>query len=227
MGESYGRDVAGRAHQPPAQRPPAPNGAATVHDLIATNMVSLSKTDSPLLEVRDVSRHFGGLSAVSDFSLQLCRGDLTGLIGPNGAGKTTCFNLITGIYKPSAGQIIACGQRIDGLSPAAINRAGIARTFQNIRLFKNLTVLDNVMVGLQPPEKAALFAPCSEPPASRASAREAEADAMLLLETLNLAGKAHDAASSLPYGDQRRLEIARGAGHRPARYCCLTNLPRG
>src|SRR5437868_13676240 len=104
-----------------------------------------------LLDVARVSKNFGGLAAVSDFSLELRRGELIGLIGPNGAGKTTCFNLITGVYAPSSGHIVACGKQIDGLPPAQINRAGIARTFQNIRLFQNLSVLDNVMVGFNRP----------------------------------------------------------------------------
>src|SRR5436305_1716620 len=121
-------------------------------------MVSASETkSSALLQVRNVSRYFGGLSAVSDFSLQLGRGELIGLIGPNGAGKTTCFNLITGVYAPSSGEIETVGRRIDGLSPMQINRAGIARTFQNIRLFANLTVLDNVTVGFNRPAEMGLF----------------------------------------------------------------------
>jgi len=169
----------------------------------------------PLLEVREVTRSFGGLTAVSDFSLELCRGDLTGLIGPNGAGKTTCFNLITGIYRPSSGQIIACGQRIDGLAPAAINRAGIARTFQNIRLFQNLSVLDNVLVGLKRRGQRSLMSTVLRTAGFSRQRAAAEAEAMQLLETLNLADKAYDSASSLPYGDQRRLEIARALATEP------------
>src|ERR1044071_8838669 len=100
---------------------------------------------SPLLHVNNVSRYFGGLCAVSECSIELRHGELLGLIGPNGAGKTTVFNLITGVYPPSSGTIMGCGRRIDGLSSVAINRCGIARTFQNIRLFQSLTVLDNVI----------------------------------------------------------------------------------
>ena len=110
-----------------------------------------------LLVVDHVSRNFGGLVAVSDFSLRLNPGDLVGLIGPNGAGKTTAFNLITGVYKPSAGAITMAGKRIDGSPPAKICRSGIGRTFQNIRLFQNLSVLDNVVVGFNRPAENGLL----------------------------------------------------------------------
>jgi len=168
-----------------------------------------------LLQVQDVSRHFGGLSAVSHFSLELGRGELIGLIGPNGAGKTTCFNLITGVYAPSSGHIVACGKRIDGLPPAQINRSGIARTFQNIRLFQNLSVLDNVMVGFNRPSELGLFRSILRLPVYLRERDRSEAQGMELLATLDLADQAQQLARNLPYGDQRRLEIARALATGP------------
>src|SRR3954469_10952309 len=113
----------------------------------ATKLSDNASTDAPSLRCQCVCRTFGGLRAVTDFSLEVNLGELVGLIGPNGAGKTTAFNVITGVYPPTDGKVEMGGRRIDGLSPVQINRAGIARTFQNIRLFQNLTVLDNVIVG--------------------------------------------------------------------------------
>ena len=168
-----------------------------------------------LLVVDRVSRNFGGLAAVADFSLDLDPGELVGLIGPNGAGKTTCFNLITGVYAPSAGEIRMAGRRIDGLPPVKINHAGIARTFQNIRLFQNLTVLDNVVVGFnRSPEHGFVRTVLRTPKFSRERAAS-EARGMELLATLSLADKAGFVARNLPYGDQRRLEIARALATGP------------
>src|SRR4051812_36457697 len=171
--------------------------------------------NAPLLDVSHVSRNFGGLTAVSDFSLQLHRSELIGLIGPNGAGKTTAFNLITGVYAPSSGTTCASGRRIDGLSPVAINRSGIARTFQNIRLFANLTVLDNVIVAFNLSAEHGLLQTLLRTAHSSRDRADEERDGMKLLSTLGLAGKAGFIAKNLPYGDQRRLEIARALATRP------------
>src|SRR5947209_3865358 len=168
-----------------------------------------------LLQVQDVSRHFGGLSAVSHFSLELRRGELIGLIGPNGAGKTTCFNLITGVYAPSSGHISACGKRIDGSPPAAINRAGIARTFQNIRLFQNLSVLDNVAVAFDRSADHGLLGTILSSPRAERRRASVEDRSFELLDTLGLADKSRFIAKNLPYGDQRRLEIARALATDP------------
>jgi branched-chain amino acid transport system ATP-binding protein len=168
-----------------------------------------------LLDVRNVSRTFGGLTAVSDFSLQLAVGELVGLIGPNGAGKTTCFNLITGVYPPSRGEIRLGDRRINGLNPVAINRAGIARTFQNIRLFQNLTVLDNVVVGFTRSAEHGLLRTIFRTPRFARERDDAERRGMELLHTLGLDAKAHFVAKNLPYGDQRRLEIARALATGP------------
>src|SRR5436190_6395279 len=174
-----------------------------------------SQSDSCLLRVDHVSRHFGGLVAVNDFSLQLIDRELIGLIGPNGAGKTTVFNLITGVYSPTAGAITACNRRIDGLSPVQINRTGIARTFQNIRLFQNLTVLDNVIVGFNRSAEHGLLGTILRTPKFARERAQADADGLELLRTLRLDGKADYVAKNLPYGDQRRLEIARALATGP------------
>ena len=170
---------------------------------------------SSLLSVEGVSRKFGGLVAVSDFSLRLNAGDLVGLIGPNGAGKTTAFNLITGVYPPSSGEIYMAAKRIDGRPPVEICRAGVARTFQNIRLFQSLSVLDNVVVAFhRPGERGLLGTVLRTPRVSRERSR-AEADGIELLRTLGLGDKSDFVARNLPYGDQRRLEIARALATGP------------
>lgn len=171
--------------------------------------------EGALLSVDRVSRNFGGLVAVNDFSLRLAPGQLVGLIGPNGAGKTTAFNLITGVYKPSSGTITIAGKRIDGSTPAQISRSGIARTFQNIRLFQNLTVLDNVIVGFNRPAERGLIGTVLRTPRFARERARAEADGMELLRTLGLANMSVHLARNLPYGDQRRLEIARALATDP------------
>jgi branched-chain amino acid transport system ATP-binding protein len=167
------------------------------------------------LRVDRVSRHFGGLKAVQDFSLTVRTGELDGLIGPNGAGKTTAFNVITGVYPPTGGTVALDKRRIDGLAPADINRAGIARTFQNIRLFQGLTVLENVIVAFHRPGELNLWSTVLRTPGYIRERRRAEADGMELLDTLRLADKAAHRANALPYGDQRRLEIARALATNP------------
>lgn len=166
------------------------------------------------LRIDHVSRRFGGLVAVNDFSLSLRQGELQGLIGPNGAGKTTAFNLITGVYAPSSGQILLNEKRIDGLAPAAINRAGIARTFQNIRLFQNLSVVDNVSVAFDRSPRG-LARTIIATPGSERKRTSVEERSMDLLATLGLDGKGELIAKNLPYGDQRRLEIARALATSP------------
>jgi len=167
------------------------------------------------LEARCVSRNFGGLRAVTDFSLHVKCGDLVGLIGPNGAGKTTAFNVITGVYGPSAGTVCMNGRRIDGYNPVQINRCGIARAFQNIRLFQNLTVLDNVIVGFNQSAEHGLFGTIFRTAKFARERAASEARGMELLRTLRLDDKADYIAKNLPYGDQRRLEIARALATNP------------
>lgn len=162
-----------------------------------------------------VSRSFGGLKAVSDFKLCVARGDLVGLIGPNGAGKTTAFNVITGVYAPTAGSVYLNGQRICGQSPMQINRAGIARTFQNIRLFGSLTVLENVMVGFNQSAEHGFFSTILRTPKFGRERQREQHRAMELLDALKLADKSDWIARNLSYGDQRRLEIARALATEP------------
>lgn len=168
-----------------------------------------------LLDVVNVSRHFGGLKALTNFSFSVDRRELVGLIGPNGAGKTTAFNVVTGMYAPSSGAIFLDRRNIAGLSPVQINHAGIARTFQNIRLFQNLTVLDNVTVGFNQSAEHGLLGTVFRSPRFHREQAAFERMGMELLDTFNLADKAHLLARQLPYGDQRRLEIARALATRP------------
>lgn len=163
----------------------------------------------PLLELRDTSIQFGGLRAVSDVNLQVDDGELVGLIGPNGAGKTTVFNLITGVYTPTSGEIRFADRLIGGQPTHRITQAGIARTFQNIRLFRNLTVLENVRVARHLRMRASLWAAVLQTPGQQAEEAASEARCRELLAVFGLEQRADSRADSLPYGDQRRLEIAR------------------
>ena len=170
---------------------------------------------STLLEVSHLSISFGGLRAVDDLNLTIKKGELYGLIGPNGAGKTTAFNLLTGVYKPSEGIIRLDGKNITGLKTIEINKAGIARTFQNIRLFKDLTVLDNVKVGLHNLYSYSTLAAILRLPSYRRVEREMDKRAYELLEVFGLEGSASLKASQLPYGKQRKLEIVRALATNP------------
>lgn len=172
-----------------------------------------------LLAVNNLSMRFGGLKALSDFDFAIDGGELVGLIGPNGAGKTTAFNAVTGVYKPTAGTVVLAGRRIDGLSTVQINHAGIARTFQNIRLFGSLSVLDNVLVGFNPTATHGLLGLLVRSPRFSREVEAFRRQGMKLLETLKLAHAADRRAGSLPYGDQRRLEIARALATRPKVLC--------
>ena len=162
-----------------------------------------------MLEVKNIGISFGGLKAVDNFSLTIEKGQLYGLIGPNGAGKTTVFNMLTGVYKPSKGVITLDGENITGKSTRDINRAGIARTFQNIRLFKEMSVLDNVKVGLHNHYKYSTAEGVFRLPRFFSTEKEMDKKAMELLHVFELDDKADFLASNLPYGDQRKLEIAR------------------
>jgi branched-chain amino acid transport system ATP-binding protein len=175
----------------------------------------MSDAADALLRAEHLTRTFGGLTAVCDFCLRIAPGELQGLIGPNGAGKTTCFNLITGVYPPSSGQILLGGRRIDGQPPAAINRLGIARTFQNIRLFASLSVLDNVAVAFDRSAEKGLAGTILRTPRFARRRSEIEAEALELLTTMGLSDQAGLVARNLPYGGQRRLEIARALATRP------------
>jgi branched-chain amino acid transport system ATP-binding protein len=193
-----------------------------------------------LLEVRDLTMQFGGLTAVDRFNLTLNEGDIVGLIGPNGAGKTTVFNCLTGMYAPTSGEILLSGKRVDGLHPYEITRMGMARTFQNIRLFKQLTVYDNIRISFHNQSKYNLAAAVFRLPRFAKEEREILEKTEELLEIFGLYEHRNEIASSLPYGEQRQLEIARAlatnpqillldepaAGMNPQETEALTNLIR-
>ena len=169
----------------------------------------------PILEARKVTRRFGGLVAVREVDLQVGPGQIIGLIGPNGAGKTTFFNCITGMYAPSDGDVLFEGRRINGLSPDRITKLGIARTFQNLRLFSNMTARENVLVGRHCRTREGVLSSVIRGPRFRREERESFQRAAELLEFVGLAGKGDELARNLPYGDMRRLEIARALATEP------------
>ena len=168
-----------------------------------------------LLEVKNLSISFGGLKAVDNFHVEIEKGQLYGLIGPNGAGKTTIFNLLTGVYKPNAGSIVLDDTNITGKSTIEINQAGIARTFQNIRLFKDMSVLDNVKAGLHNHHKYSTVEGIFRLPRYYKIEKEMDEEAMNLLKVFDLDKECDFKASNLPYGKQRKLEIARALATEP------------
>lgn len=168
-----------------------------------------------LLEVKNLGISFGGLRAVNEFRLHIEKGCLYGLIGPNGAGKTTVFNLLTGVYRPNEGIILLDGENIVGKRTIDINKAGIARTFQNIRLFKDLTVLDNVKAGLHNHHKYSTIEGILRLPKYFKVEKEMDERAMELLKVFGLDTEADTLASNLPYGKQRKLEITRALATEP------------
>ncbi len=168
-----------------------------------------------LLEVKNLGISFGGLRAVDEFNVKIEKGSLYGLIGPNGAGKTTIFNLLTGVYKPTDGTIILDGKNITGKNTIHINRCGIARTFQNIRLFSNLSVIDNVKVGLQNHYKYSTAEGIFRLPRYFGKEKEMDKKAIELLKVFDLDKEADFLASGLPYGKQRELEIVRALATQP------------
>ena len=168
-----------------------------------------------LLEVKNLSISFGGLKAVDNIHINIEKGQLYGLIGPNGAGKTTIFNLLTGVYKPNAGSIVLDDTNITGKSTIEINQAGIARTFQNIRLFKDMSVLDNVKAGLHNHHKYSTVEGIFRLPRYFKIEKEMDEEAMNLLKVFDLDKECDFKASNLPYGKQRKLEIARALATEP------------
>jgi branched-chain amino acid transport system ATP-binding protein len=168
-----------------------------------------------ILSVKNLGISFGGLRAVDSFSIEIEKGELYGLIGPNGAGKTTIYNLLTGVYKPDAGQILLGGVNITGLSTIEINKAGIARTFQNIRLFKALSVLDNVKVGLHNNYKYSTASGILRLPGFFRTEKKMNEQAYDILKVFGLDKEANLLSANLPYGKQRKLEIARALATNP------------
>ena len=168
-----------------------------------------------ILETKNLGISFGGLRAVDDFNIEIQKGELYGLIGPNGAGKTTVFNLLTGVYQPTCGTAYLEGKKITGKKPAEINKAGIARTFQNIRLFSNLTVLDNVKIGLHNHYKYTTASGILRLPFYFKTEKKMNQRAMEMLKVFGLEEESGYLASNLPYGKQRKLEIARALATEP------------
>ncbi len=173
----------------------------------------------PVLVVDNVTLKFGGLVALDKVSFEIREGEILGLIGPNGAGKTTCFNVTTGVYRPTSGEVRFRGRRLTGMKRHKITQLGIARTFQNIRLFKSMTALENVLVGTDAQHKSGLASALLRLPRHRREESEGHDQAMELLKFMGLAGKADDLAVNLSYGDQRRLEIARAMATNPSLLC--------
>jgi branched-chain amino acid transport system ATP-binding protein len=163
-----------------------------------------------------VTKRFGGLEAVSKVDLELKEHAIYSIIGPNGAGKTTFFNCVTGFYTPEEGKIVFKGRNITGLSPDRVTRLGISRTYQNIRLFKNMTAVENILVGMQPHLKSGLLGGIFRDPRTNREEKEAVEEAVRLLTFINLKGKGDLLAKNLPYGEQRRLEIGRALASKPA-----------
>jgi branched-chain amino acid transport system ATP-binding protein len=170
---------------------------------------------TPILETKSITMRFGGLVAVNQFGLQLGPHDLVGVIGPNGAGKTTIFNMITGHYLPSEGEVYLDGQCINGVRPATITQQGIARTFQNIRLFKDLRVIDNIRLGAHFRTDYSFWSNIFRTPSFHREEQRVWDEAMELLKIFNLDKKWDHLAKNLPYGEQRRLEIARALATKP------------
>ena len=175
----------------------------------------MSDATQPILKAEHLGITFGGLKAVSNFNMTINKGELIGLIGPNGAGKTTVFNLLTGVYKPTEGEFWLDGTRMNGKKTYQVVRAGIARTFQNIRLFNDMTVLDNVKVGLHNQERYSGFEGVLRLPTYWKHEKAAHERAMELLSIFDMEHLANEQAGSLPYGAQRRLEIVRALATNP------------
>jgi branched-chain amino acid transport system ATP-binding protein len=173
----------------------------------------------PTLSVENLTMKFGGLTALDDVSFEIRPGEILGLIGPNGAGKTTCFNAITGVYQPTSGRVLFLGKPLVKLQRHAITKLGIARTFQNIRLFKAMTALENVLVGADTHSRSGFIHSLLRTPMQRREEEAAHEHANELLRFMGLENKRDELAANLSYGDQRRLEIARAMATKPKLLC--------
>lgn len=169
----------------------------------------------PLLKIENLSKSFGGLKAVSNLNIEINQGELIGLIGPNGAGKTTVFNLLTGVYDKTEGKMMFRDKEVSGLKPYQVTQRGMARTFQNIRLFSDLSVIDNVKIAYHQRTSYSLASALLRLPSFYSGEEAMQRKAMSLLKIFNLEDKAEEIAKNLPYGEQRRLEIARALGTDP------------
>jgi branched-chain amino acid transport system ATP-binding protein len=192
---------------------------AVVADVVAPDREIRVDYGQTLLKVDDVTVRFGGLVALDSVSFDIRRGEILGLIGPNGAGKTTCFNAMTGVYRPTSGEVRLEDKALGKASKHAITQFGIARTFQNIRLFAEMTALENVVVGTDARHRTSVLGALLRLPRHRHEERQAVDRAMALLEFVGIADRAADKAKNLPYGYQRRLEIARALATEPKLLC--------
>ncbi|MFD0841436.1 ABC transporter ATP-binding protein [Williamsia serinedens] len=190
-----------------------------VADVVAPSRDIGAKVGEPLLEVSGLTVRFGGVTALDDVSFTIDRGDIFGLIGPNGAGKTTCFNAITGVYEPAAGSVTFDGRPLKRVKRHQITRRGIARTFQNVRLFGEMTALENVVVGTDARHRTSVLGAALRLPRHHREERDAVDRGMALLEFVGIGARAAEKARNLPYGDQRRLEIARALATEPKLLC--------
>jgi len=187
--------------------------------IVATSREIDTPLGKPLVELNEVTVRFGGLVALDSVTFTINRGEILGLIGPNGAGKTTCFNAMTGVYRPTSGSVDFDGQVLGKLKRNQITRLGIARTFQNIRLFGEMTALENVVVGTDARHRTSVPGATFRMPRHRHEERDAIDRGMALLEFVGVGGRATEKARNLPYGDQRRLEIARALATEPKLLC--------
>lgn len=192
---------------------------AEVAEAVAADREIAVEVGETLLELSDVTLRFGGLTALDSVSFGIRRGEILGLIGPNGAGKTTCFNAMTGVYRPTSGQVLLEGKPLGKASRHGITQRGIARTFQNIRLFAEMTALENVVVGADARAKTSVLGALLRLPRHHREEQHAVDRAMALLEFVGIADRAADKAKNLPYGYQRRLEIARALATEPKLLC--------
>jgi branched-chain amino acid transport system ATP-binding protein len=170
---------------------------------------------TPVLELRGLTMRFGGVVAINELDLTVDQGEIFALIGPNGAGKTTVFNVVTGVYQPTEGQVVFAGSRIDGDKRFKVTKSGVARTFQNVRLFHNMSALENVLVGADAHHRTGLAGAALGLPWHRREERDGRAMARELMEFVGIGHRIHETAKNLPYGDQRRLEIARALATDP------------
>jgi len=185
----------------------------------STDGLPTAGSPNALLSLESVSLQFGGLKALNDVSFEVREGEILGLIGPNGAGKTTCFNVMTGVYQPTSGQVRFAGEPLGNRKRFAITRLGIARTFQNIRLFPNMTALENVLVGADAHHRTNVIDALFRTPRHRREEREGEQTAREVMRFMGLERRSEELARNLSYGEQRRLEIARAMATKPKLLC--------
>ncbi|GAA0834200.1 ABC transporter ATP-binding protein [Streptosporangium amethystogenes subsp. fukuiense] len=182
---------------------------------VTSEVAQAERSGRTMLELRNLVMRFGGVTALREVDLTIKEGEIFALIGPNGAGKTTVFNVVTGVYQPTEGEVRFLDEKISGVKRFKITKRGIARTFQNIRLFHNMTAIENVMVGADAHHRSGMVSVALGLPWHRKAEREGRALAMELLDFVGISHRAQDHAKNLPYGDQRRLEIARALATNP------------